>query len=70
MLSGEVVAAGDDADFNQDSNVDGSDFLTWQTNAGSAGTLAYVAGDANNDGQVGGADLAIWETPTIMYGTT
>jgi hypothetical protein len=27
--TGEVVAAIEDADFNQDGNVDGNDFLTW-----------------------------------------
>jgi hypothetical protein len=52
-----VVA--DDADFDNDGDVDGQDFLTWQRGQG-AGTNA--TGDANGDGQVNAADLGIWKT--------
>ncbi|MDC0936402.1 hypothetical protein OAS39_08950 [Pirellulales bacterium] len=48
-----------DADFNQDGDVSGDDFLRWQRGKGSAGTLA--TGDANGDQAVNAADLAIWE---------
>jgi hypothetical protein len=43
------------ADFDDDGDVDGSDFLTWQRGLGSAGL-----GDADGNGFVNGADLEIW----------
>ncbi len=51
-------------DFNDDSQVDGTDFLLWQRNTGAAG--GSPTGDANADGNVDGADLAIWRD---HYGT-
>jgi hypothetical protein len=57
-LTGIVGAATENADFNLDGGVDGTDFLTWQrgfgTNGGDSG------GDANGDGVVDGVDLTIW----------
>lgn len=53
------LAAGENADFNGDSDVDGSDFLTWQRGFGTGTTLAD--GDANGSGSVDGTDLGIWE---------
>jgi hypothetical protein len=50
----------DSANFDDDDDVDGIDFLTWQQNTGGAGTFAQ--GDANHDGNIDGDDLAIWET--------
>ena len=47
-----------DADFDQDGDVDGSDFLTWQQNLGSAGGLSQ--GDATGDGFVDAEDLEYW----------
>jgi hypothetical protein len=65
-LSTETIAV-DDADFDNDGDVDGQDFLTWQRGLG-VGTT-NMAGDANNSGSVTGADLAIWkaqfDTPAI-----
>jgi hypothetical protein len=52
-------AAGDDADFDGDSDVDGEDFLIWQRGLGGAATPAN--GNANGDAAVNGADLAIWQ---------
>ena len=46
------------ADFDQDGDVDGSDFLTWQRGRGAGVTLAE--GDADGDADVDGADLAVW----------
>jgi hypothetical protein len=46
------------ADFNQDGNVDGADFLTWQRGFGVGATLAQ--GDADGSGTVDAADLAVW----------
>ncbi len=58
-LSSETVAV-DDADFDNDSDVDGNDFLIWQRGLG-AGTN-NATGDANGNSAVDGADLAIWKT--------
>lgn len=54
----------DDADFDDDDDVDGFDFLIWQQNFGT-GTM-QSQGDADGDGDVDDADLAIWEG---QYGT-
>ncbi len=51
---------GADADFDQDGDIDGSDFLAWQRGFGSGMTLAQ--GDANGDGQVDDLDLAAWQS--------
>ncbi|MBA3480822.1 MAG: endonuclease/exonuclease/phosphatase family protein [Pirellulales bacterium] len=53
------------ADFNNDGDVDGADFLTWQRNVG--GTGPTVLGDANHDRVVNAADRAIWSQ---QFGTT
>lgn len=55
----------DSADFDDDGNVDGFDFLTWQEHFG-IGTL-QSEGDADNDGDVDNFDLAVWEA---QYGTS
>ena len=47
------------ADFDGSGAVNGSDFLTWQSNVGSGTTFAE--GDADNDGDVDGDDLDLWE---------
>jgi hypothetical protein len=54
----------EDADFDEDLDVDGADFLTWQRNLG-IGTM-LSEGDANSSGTVDAADLAIWES---QFGT-
>jgi hypothetical protein len=53
-----IVEALGDADFNNDSAVDGADYLIWQRNLGSAGGLEQ--GDADGDGRVTSADLGFW----------
>jgi len=61
-------AAGDNADFDDDGDIDGKDFLTWQRNFGvSDGSAQPGDGDANGDGNITQADLAIWEA---QFGTT
>jgi hypothetical protein len=50
-----IVEAVGNADFNDDNQVDGQDFLIWQRNLGGAGGLAE--GDADGDGRVTSADL-------------
>jgi hypothetical protein len=49
----------DSADFNEDGEVDGSDFLTWQRSFGAF--TSHSRGDADYDGDVDAADLAIWQ---------
>ncbi len=53
-------------DFNQDFDVDGSDFLTWQRGFGVTTLASLNDGDGNHNGTVTGTDLTIWET---QYGT-
>jgi hypothetical protein len=48
-----------DADFDNDGDVDGNDFLIWQRGLGPG---SNATGDANDDGDVDQADLAIWES--------
>jgi hypothetical protein len=52
------AAANEDADFDNDGDVDGSDFLVWQRGVGSPGD--NTDGDADGDGQVTAADLGVW----------
>jgi hypothetical protein len=50
------------ADFDHDADVDGADFLTWQTGFGLTMQDDNTGGDANGDGVVSGEDLSIWGT--------
>ena len=54
-----------DADFDDDGDVDGLDFLTWQRGYGT-GSL-HSDGNANGDGTIDAVDLAIWQQ---QYSTT
>lgn len=60
-----VAAAQEDADFNGDGMVDGTDFLTWQRGFGTP-DAQLADGDANDDGAVDADDLMIWQN---QYGT-
>jgi len=57
----------EDADFNEDGEVSGADFLAWQEGFGMTGTAMLGDGDANSDGNVDELDLAIWES---QYGNS
>ena len=57
----------EDADFDDDTFVTGSDFLIWQRNVGRTTGVSNATGDANGDNQVNAADLAIWR---LQFGTT
>ena len=48
------------ADFDQDSDVDGADFLRWQRGLGTKSGASISVGDANRDGAVDVLDLTIW----------
>ena len=65
LVNGDVFldnfqAAAIAADFDQDGDVDGADFLTWQRGLGITGTATVGQGDANGDMNVNAADLVIW----------
>lgn len=51
-----------DADFDNDLDVDGHDFLILQRNVGAMGTGTPATGDANRDTNVNAADLAIFKS--------
>ncbi len=53
------------ADFDEDGNINGIDFLAWQRGLGVGSSLEE--GDANGDGQVNAADLAAWR---FQFGAT
>ncbi len=49
------------ADFDQDTDVDGRDFLIWQRGFGLSGQLDNNLGDANFDGTIDELDLVVWQ---------
>lgn len=54
------------ADYDDDSDVDGADFLLWQRQFGTA-VPPGTGADGSGNGQVDAADLTLWKT---QYGTT
>jgi hypothetical protein len=58
LVALELVSSAD-ADFDQDTDIDGADFLIWQRGLGTGSTQAE--GDANADGLVDEKDLAAWQ---------
>src|SRR6185295_18320781 len=57
-----VSASTNNADFNSDGIVDGTDFLTWQQGLGLTGQTGKTNGNANNDTVIDGLDLAVWQS--------
>jgi hypothetical protein len=57
-------------DFDSDGDVDGADFVIWQTNFPAASGKTLATGDADADGDVDGADFVVWQTnfPTTSAG--
>jgi hypothetical protein len=49
-------------DFDGDGDVDGADFVAWQTNFPTAAGATLGQGDADGDGDVDGADFVVWQT--------
>ena len=55
------------ADFDKDGDVDGEDFLIWQSNFNTAGPHTSNTGDADGDGDVDGEDFLRWQA---LFGTS
>jgi hypothetical protein len=49
-------------DFDSDGDVDGADFIAWQTNFPTVGGATLADGDADSDGDVDGTDFVLWQT--------
>lgn len=49
-------------DFDGDGDVDGADFVAWQTHFPTGSGAALADGDADGDGDVDGADFVVWQT--------
>jgi autotransporter-associated beta strand protein len=49
-------------DFDGDGDVDGADFVAWQTNFPTSTGATLAQGDADGDGDVDGADFVVWQT--------
>jgi len=62
------------ADFDDDGNVDGGDFLDWQRSFGKTIGATQTEGDADRDGDVDAADLTHWKAafavPALAMGET
>jgi hypothetical protein len=57
-----VAGIGKPGDFDGDGDVDGADFVAWQTNFPTASGATRAKGDADGDGDVDGADFVVWQT--------
>jgi hypothetical protein len=57
-----VPPSGHPGDFDLDEDVDGADFVAWQTNFPKASGATLDQGDADGDGDVDGADFVVWQT--------
>src|SRR5262249_17388000 len=49
-------------DFDLDGDVDGADFVIWQTHFPESEDGGWIEGDGDGDGDVDGADFVIWQT--------
>lgn len=59
----EVQSAGGElfGDFDEDGDVDGTDFLAWQRGFGTEPNAVAADGDATRNGSVDGNDLGVWQ---------
>ena len=62
ILTYNSIAPAEDADFDDDDDVDGNDFLIWQRGVGGANGTGNANGNADDDTDVDGNDLAIWKS--------
>ncbi|MBN1852313.1 MAG: hypothetical protein JW829_06300 [Pirellulales bacterium] len=58
----DIGLGGTPGDFDDDGDVDGDDFLTWQDGFGMTSGAVREDGDANGDGAVNAQDLALWKS--------
>lgn len=65
VVQGKVNYVAEDADFDNDGDVDGRDFLRWQRNFGVTVGATNAMGDADGNGTVDQIDLASWQS---LYG--
>jgi hypothetical protein len=56
-----VVPEAIPGDFDSDGDVDGADFVIWQTNFPATGGHSLTTGDSDADGDVDGADFVNWQ---------
>lgn len=49
-------------DFDGDGDIDGPDFLAWQTNLPQSRGGSLDQGDADGDNDIDGADFVVWQT--------
>ncbi|MCC7083803.1 MAG: hypothetical protein IT427_02220 [Pirellulales bacterium] len=56
------TSSGHPGDFDGDGDVDGADFVAWQTHFPTASGATLAGGDADGDGDVDGADFVSWQT--------
>lgn len=61
ILAGDAGPVVANADYDDDGDIDGADFLAWQQTLGDSVTSGTGA-DGSNNGVVDGADLDLWET--------
>jgi endonuclease I len=61
LMANVGAAFEENADFDGNGDVDGRDFLIWQTGYGLTATATLGNGDANGDGNVDEADLLVWQ---------
>jgi autotransporter-associated beta strand protein len=57
-----LIGGSHPGDFDSDGDVDGADFVAWQTNFPTATGATLAQGDADGDGDVDGADFVVWQT--------
>ena len=62
LLQLQVLASFLQADFDEDGDVDGDDFLAWQGGFGTASGATHSVGDADADGDVDGDDFLLWQS--------
>jgi hypothetical protein len=58
----QPLATAHPGDFDSDGDVDGADFVAWQTNFPKETGATLAQGDADADGDVDGADFVVWQT--------
>lgn len=62
VFVGSAQIALSDGDFDEDGNVDGGDFVAWQSGFGILEGAQHSSGDADADGDVDGHDFLTWQS--------